>query len=174
MAKINLCDPVSGKKDFFHPINGSNAIRLANMEADEYQVHWSQRLRRTLTCAGPGCPMCGSGDKARSAYLLLVMDRCDGRRKVWETTHSVRKQLVALAKSLPKTSDDWLDPELTDFELTVRHDDAAKPKDVLVLGEKTALETFQSDGKLLAAEPLVLTEHRRKLDLAALRQAAGA
>lgn len=168
---INLTDPIKSKNDYFHAEQGNNRIRLASLAAEDGKGHWSQKLNRTLACAGPGCPVCIKGDVPFDLYTLKIIDRRSETVKAWEIRRGMRKNIAALIATFDEGEDAWLDSAILDQNLVLVRGNG-KPRETLTLAGAVSPEQEKADAALVAASTLVLADCKRKVNMEDLRKAA--
>ena len=80
-------------------VDGENKIRIVT-PTYYFRKHNSQEggKFKSVICIGENCPLCAEGDRAKSRYAWVIIDRKDGQAKILEVGWSVYEQMLSLAK----------------------------------------------------------------------------
>jgi len=100
---------------------GGDILRLAMKEGKYtirvlggpklFRTHWIDSVNRSINCDGINCPVCQSGTRGSLRYVVNVIDRADGKVKIWEFGRRVKVAIQNIAE-------DYGDP--TGYDLIVR------------------------------------------------------
>jgi len=76
-----------------------------------FRTHWIDSVNRSINCDGINCPLCQSGTRGSLRYVVNIIDKADGKVKIWEFGRRVKVAIQNVAE-------DYGDP--TGYDLIVR------------------------------------------------------
>ena len=63
-----------------------------------FRFHWINAVNRSINCDGVNCPVCQEGNKGQLKYVCNVIDRADGKVKIWELGRRVKVAIQNIAE----------------------------------------------------------------------------
>jgi len=62
-----------------------------------FRFHWFQNIQRSAICDSVNCPICAQGSKGQLKYVVNIIDRADGKVKLWEFGRRVKTAIESIA-----------------------------------------------------------------------------
>jgi hypothetical protein len=152
---------IDWKAVFFNPSQGDNKIRIVSMAGKKTKVHWvtyhNSEKKVCVRCPSEGCPICIAGEKAKTNYILKIIDRATQTLRLYEFSKQIKDEIERLSVNLKKEKSTAND-SLSQYDLNVEK--GAKNANPLyhvnIIG-KNKLETNKE--KLLAESDAELIEN---------------
>ncbi len=63
-----------------------------------FRQHWFEKIKRGSICNGVNCPVCASGDRGSLRYVVNVLDKADGKIKLFEFGRRVKTSIENIAE----------------------------------------------------------------------------
>lgn len=120
---------VGGGGDWFNLKEGENRVRLLN-EFEIYGEHWNPATKKYITCIGKeeGCKPCAAKMPITVRALGWVIDRSDGKVKLFKMPYTIFKALGAL-----QTDADYGFSLLPEYDLKINRAGTGKESEYTVL-----------------------------------------
>lgn len=97
---------IDWKAVFFNPSQGDNKIRIVSMAGKKTRVHWTVyhggQKKVCVRCPTEGCPICIAGEKAKTNYILKVIDRATQTLRLYEFSKQIKDEIERLSVGLKK------------------------------------------------------------------------
>ena len=107
---------------------GDNKIRLVSDCAD-YGNHFNPATQKSVICIGKEhCEMCKQGIDPSVQFLAWVIDRVDGKVKLFRFGYKIYKQIVAY-----KNNPDYAFEETPEYDITIRKIGTGRQSDYVVV-----------------------------------------
>ena len=107
---------------------GDNKIRLVSDCAD-YGNHFNPATQKSVICIGKEhCEMCKQGIEPSVQFLAWVIDRVDGKVKLFRFGYKIYKQIIAY-----KNNPDYVFEEIPEYDITITRTGTGKQSDYVVV-----------------------------------------
>jgi len=148
--EINKKYPLEG--DWLNLKEGDNRIRLVS-DCKDYGNHYNPITHKSVICIGKEhCELCKNGLKPNVQFLTWVIDRVDGRIKLFRFGFQVYKQIVAY-----KQNPDYAFDEIPEYDLTINRVGIGKQSEYTVVPAR-------QDSPLTEEEEIKITEKVKNLN----------
>jgi len=97
------------EKKIFDGAGQSDIVRLSMKEAKYtirvlggyklYRFHWVAAVNRSVNCDGINCPICSAGERGQLRYVVNILDKADGKVKLWEFGRRVKVAIENIAEN---------------------------------------------------------------------------
>lgn len=86
----------------FVKISDKVVFRFAKENPCKRELHWFKTIngRRSINCAGEGCPFCKAGIPKLSKYLFIVYEHMSGEVKILELPKQAISTLTSIVKNI--------------------------------------------------------------------------
>jgi len=107
---------------------GDNKIRLVS-DCVDYGNHFNSATQKSVICIGKEhCEFCKKGLKPNVQFLAWVIDRVDGKVKLFRFGYKIYKQIIAY-----KNNPDYAFEETPEYDITIRRTGTGKQSDYVVV-----------------------------------------
>jgi hypothetical protein len=95
------------EQKIFDGAGQSDIVRLSMKEAKYtirvlgtyklFRTHWVNAVNRSVNCDGLNCPICQAGERGQLKYVVNIIDKADGKVKLWEFGRRVKVAIQNIA-----------------------------------------------------------------------------
>jgi len=140
--EINKKYPMGG--NWMNLKEGDNKVRLVS-DCFDYGNHYLPNLNKSVICIGKErCAFCQKGLEPSVQFLAWIIDREDGKVKLFRFGYKIYKQIVAY-----KNNPEYEFDVTPDYDFTIRRAGTGKQSDYTVIPARTNTEITEEEIEMI-------------------------